>query len=84
MGHDCVIGNYVTFAPKVCCEGNVLIEDHVYIGTGALIKQGSSESPLVIGEGAVIGMGAVVTKSVLPYTVVVGNPARPIKTQEGA
>ena len=76
--HDCVIGDYVTFAPGVKCNGNVRIEDHVYIGAGAIIKQGLPGAPLVIGRGAVVGMGAVVTKSVPPYVTVVGNPARPL------
>ncbi len=39
--HDCVIGDYVTFAPAVRCNGNVIVEDHVYLGTGAIIKQGT-------------------------------------------
>lgn len=74
--HDCIIGDYVTFAPGVKCNGNIHIEDHVYIGTGAVIKQGTPEKPLVIGKGAIVGMGAVVTKSVAAGTTVVGNPAR--------
>lgn len=74
--HDCIIGDYVTFAPGVKCNGNIHIEDHAYIGTGAVIKQGTPEKPLVIGKGAVIGMGAVVTKSVPAGVTVVGNPAR--------
>ena len=77
VGHDCIIGDYVTFAPNVHCNGNIHIHNHAYIGTGAIIKQGSLSKPLVIGEGAVIGMGAVVTKDVEPYTTVIGNPARP-------
>ncbi|TPG24547.1 acetyltransferase [Variovorax guangxiensis] len=76
VAHDCVVGDYVTFAPGAKCNGNVVIENHAYIGTGAVLKQGSSSKPLVIGEGAVIGMGAVVTKNVAPGAVVVGNPAR--------
>jgi sugar O-acyltransferase (sialic acid O-acetyltransferase NeuD family) len=78
--HDCVIGNYVTFAPRVHCNGNVHIRDHVYVGTAAMIKHGTPGKPIVIGEGAVVGMGAVVTRDVAPYTTVVGNPARPIRT----
>lgn len=76
--HDCVIGDFVTFAPGVKCNGNVVIEDHVYIGAGAVIKQGVPGAPLVIGRGAVVGMGAVVTKSVAPGLTVVGNPAKPV------
>ncbi|MDM1281248.1 NeuD/PglB/VioB family sugar acetyltransferase [Acinetobacter indicus] len=74
--HDCVIGDYVTFAPGVKCNGNIHIEDHAYIGSGAVIKQGTPDQPLVIGKGAVVGMGAVVTKSVPPGVTVIGNPAR--------
>lgn len=74
--HDSVIGDFVTFAPRVSCNGNVHIGDHAYIGTGAVIRQGTPDKPLVIGEGAVVGMGAVVTKDVPPHTTVVGNPAR--------
>ena len=74
--HDCVIGDYVTFAPGAKCNGNIVIEDHAYIGSGAVIKQGRHGEPLVIGKGAIIGMGAVVTKSVPPGETVVGNPAR--------
>lgn len=78
VAHDCVIGDYVTFAPGVKCNGNVVIEDYAYLGTGAIIKQGKPGAPLVIGRGAVVGMGAVVTKSVPPGVTVVGNPARPL------
>ena len=76
--HDCVIGDFVTFAPGVQCNGNVVIGDHAYIGAGAVIKQGQPGAPLVIGRGAVVGMGAVVTKSVPAGATVVGNPARVI------
>ena len=77
VGHDCVIGDFVTFAPRVNCNGNIHVQDYVYIGTGAIIKQGTPDAPIIIGEGAIIGMGAVVTKSVAAYQTVIGNPARP-------
>ena len=76
VAHDCIVGDFVTFAPGVKCNGHVVIEDHAYIGTGAILKQGTAAKPLVIGAGAVVGMGAVVTKNVAPNTVVIGNPAR--------
>ena len=74
--HDCVIGDFVTFAPGAKCNGNVVIEDHAYIGSGAVIKQGRPGKPLVIGRGAMVGMGAVVTRDVPAGATVVGNPAR--------
>lgn len=76
ISHDCKIGDYVTIATGARCNGNVYIEDHAYIGSGAVIKQGTPDKPLVIGKGAVVGMGAVVTKSVPPGVTVIGNPAR--------
>ena len=78
VAHDCVIGDFVTFGPRVSCNGNIVIEDHAYIGTGAVLRQGKPGKPLRIGRGAVVGMGAVVTKDVAPGTTVVGNPARPL------
>lgn len=49
----------------------VVIEDGVWIGFGTTIMKG-----VTIGEGSVIASKSVVTKSVPPYTVVGGNPAR--------
>lgn len=77
VAHDCVIGDFVTFGPGVMCNGHVVIEDHAYIGTGVVIRDGT-DKPLVIGRGAVVGMGAVVTKSIAPGATVVGNPAKPM------
>jgi len=71
--HDCVIGDFVTFAPGVKCNGNITIGDRAYIGSGAVIRQG-----LTIGANAVVGMGAVVTRDVPAGATVVGNPARPL------
>lgn len=79
VAHDCVVGDFVTFAPKVCCNGNIHIGDGVYVGTGAVIRQGRPDKPLLIGDGAVIGMGAVVTKDVAAGSTVIGNPARPME-----
>jgi len=52
----------------------VHIGHDVWIGHGAIVLPGRS-----IGTGAVIAAGAIVTKDVPAYTVVGGNPARPIR-----
>ncbi|QEL24201.1 chloramphenicol acetyltransferase [Bosea sp. F3-2] len=52
----------------------VTIGPDVWIGHGAIVLAGRN-----IGTGAVIAGGAVVTKDVAPYTIVAGNPARPVR-----
>lgn len=51
----------------------VVIEDDVWIGSKATVLDG-----VTIGQGAVIGAGAVVTRSIPPYAIAVGVPARVI------
>lgn len=53
--------------------GKIVVEDNVYIGTGAQIMPG-----VTIGAGALIAAGSIVTKSVPKGMVVAGNPARVI------
>ena len=75
VAHDCIIGNYVTFAPSVKCNGNVVIGDNAYIGTGVIIKQGKINKPLRIGKGSIVSAGSFVTKNVPDGMTVFGNPA---------
>ena len=49
----------------------IVIEDHVWIATNAIILPG-----VTLGRGAVVGAGAVVAKDVPPLGIVAGNPAR--------
>ncbi len=55
-------------------KGNMVIGHDVWIGYGATLMPG-----VQVGHGAIIATGAVVTRSVDPYTVVGGNPAKPIR-----
>ena len=55
-------------------KGDTVIGNDVWIGQNAMILPG-----VHIGDGAIIGADSVVGSAVAPYTVVVGNPARPIR-----
>lgn len=55
-------------------KGDTVIHDGAWIGIRATIMPG-----VTIGEGAVIASGAIVTKDVAPYTIVAGNPAKPVR-----
>ncbi|WDV47435.1 NeuD/PglB/VioB family sugar acetyltransferase [Clostridiaceae bacterium M8S5] len=77
VGHDCIIGDFVTIGPGANISGNVKLSIGSYIGTNACILQGKSiTEKLTIGQYATIGAGAVVTKNVLPYRMIKGNPAK--------
>ena len=52
----------------------VVIEDNVWIGDRSTILKG-----VTIGKGSVIGCDSVVTKSIPPYSVACGNPAKVVK-----
>lgn len=76
-GHDTTIGDYCSFMPSVNISGEVVIEDLVYVGTGAKII-----NLLSIGKSTIVGAGAVVSKSLPAHCTAVGIPAKPIKFHE--
>lgn len=87
---ECFIGHHVVFVndlfpAAVNTAGSLqeagdwsVVETRVRkgasIGSGAVILAG-----VTVGEGALVGAGSVVTKNVLPHTIVAGNPARELR-----
>ena len=57
-------------------RGDVTIGHDVWLGSQCMVLSG-----VTIGHGAVVAARAVVTRDVAPYTIVAGNPARPVRTR---
>ena len=55
-------------------KGDTVIGNDVWIGQNAVILPG-----VHVGDGAIIGANSIVGNDVAPYTVVAGNPARPLR-----
>lgn len=77
VGHDAIIGDFVTANPSVNLSGNTIIGSGTNIGTGTQVIQGVS-----IGSNSVIGSGAVVNKDIPDDCTAVGIPAKVIKIHE--
>lgn len=94
IDHDVTIGDDVLMGPGVIMLSNshefssleipmsqqgarprrpIVIEDDVWIGARVIVLPG-----VRVGRGSIVGAGSVVTKSVEPYSIVGGSPARPI------
>lgn len=84
LNSDHYTTNVSSFPFKVMClgesqseaisYGNIIVEDDVWIGYGAVVLSG-----VHIGQGAIVASGAVVPKDVPPYAIVGGVPARVIR-----
>jgi sugar O-acyltransferase (sialic acid O-acetyltransferase NeuD family) len=70
VGHDAVIGDFVTTAPSVNISGNVNIGNGVYLGTKSCIKEKIS-----ICEDVIVGMNAGVVSDIVESGIYVGTPA---------
>ena len=74
IGHHGVISNHVTVTSHVVMSGRCLLEEQVFVGVNATIRDG-----LKIGKGALIGMGSVMTSDAEAWSVYQGNPAKKIQ-----
>jgi sugar O-acyltransferase (sialic acid O-acetyltransferase NeuD family) len=77
VGHDAVMEDFTTTAPGVHVNGNNLIKEGVYLGTGANLVE-----KITIGEWSIIGAGAAVVGDIPANVTAVGCPAKVIKTRE--
>ena len=74
IGHDVVLGDYVTLYPSVNVSGITQYGECVELGTGSQIIQGK-----MVGKGTIVGAGSVVVKDLPEECTAVGAPCKPIK-----
>lgn len=70
VAHDCVIGNHVILANAASLGGHVVVDDHAILGGFTIVHQFCQ-----VGMHSFCGMGSAISKDVLPYITVTGNPA---------
>jgi len=75
VSHDSVIGDGVHLAPFVFVAGNVRVGDRTLVGAGAMVLPG-----VTVGSDVVVGANSVVTRDVEDNAIVVGSPARRVKS----
>ena len=70
IGHDCILGNNIIVANNSAIAGHVVIENDVNIGGLVGIHQFCR-----IGEGSIIGAHSMVSKDVIPFSMIAGQRA---------
>lgn len=75
VDHGCIIGQHAHIAPGAVLSGDVKIGDMSHIGTGATIIQG-----IKIGCNVIVGAGAVVIHNAQDSSIVMGHPAKAIRS----
>ncbi len=78
INHDVSIGDYSCIASGVCISGGTTVGKAAYLGSNSSIIEN-----LKVGDFSLVGMGSVVLDAVAENSVVVGNPARFLRSVQG-
>lgn len=74
IGHDCVVGDYVSVMSGSCVCGHVTIKDGAYLATNSTVIPG-----MRVGNHAKVGAGSVVLRNVKDNLTVMGVPAKAVR-----
>lgn len=75
LAHNVTIKERAMIVACAGIMGSTIVGEDTWIGGGSVLRDG-----ITIGSDIIVGLGAVVTKDVLDGSIVVGNPAKPIKS----
>lgn len=82
IGHDCVLGDFVTVSPGANVLGNVFIDEGASVGAGAVIMPGRSLK-MEIGAWSKVGPTAWITTNVPAGMTMVCQPAKKLEIIKG-
>ncbi len=74
IDHECEVGDFTHVSAHAVLCGNVKVGKRSFIGANSVVRQG-----LTVGDDVIIGAGSVVVKDVPSGSILVGNPAIPIR-----
>jgi sugar O-acyltransferase (sialic acid O-acetyltransferase NeuD family) len=75
IGHDATVGDYATISANAALGGSTVVAEGAYVGLGAAVLPGTR-----VGLGSTVGIGAVVLEDVPDRVLVIGNPARCVRS----
>ena len=78
IGHDAIIGKGSVIGSFVDIAGSCVVGENVFLAINVVMKQGIS-----IGDNTIVGLASVVHRDLPSSVIALGNPARPMKKNEG-